>query len=165
MGVVGALDADPPLVAAINQIVSLGGLHRLADADGLHGTTAFRGTSGVMGLQAGDAGQQSTASAVFAPTGRGHDWSQTGPEGLSGFSLRFGEAGQQRNVISIESLVRRGTLMLELGTTLGGPGQVSAYRMTMLDGAPLPDWLRLAGPDLVVLLLKGSGDFLDFEEL
>ena len=147
----GAINADPPLIAAVNEIVSLGGLQRLSDTMSLDGAAAFRGNGNAVGQQAGSLDRHAKAATIFQPGGHGRDWSQTEPEGLGGFSLRFGTFGSERDVITVESLVRRGTLMLEIGSAVNGrDGAVSAYRITALDGSPLPDWLRLAGPDLVL---------------
>jgi hypothetical protein len=65
-------------------------------------------------------------------------------EGLTGFSLRFnllgGSTGSQ---ITIESVVRERTLIVNISDALSDPNRkIVEYRIMQANGAPLPGWLE-----------------------
>ena len=64
--------------------------------------------------------------------------------------MRFGTYSGASDVVALESLVRRSTLLLQLGPAREGwIGAVHTYSLATLDGSPLPSWLQQAGPDVV----------------
>ncbi len=76
-------------------------------------------------------------------------------QGLTGFSLRMSllDSGDSAggDQIVIESLVRDRLLMVHIGNTLTGAEKtVVQYRILQANGAPLPDWLERAGPDMLL---------------
>ncbi len=66
-------------------------------------------------------------------------------KGLSSFSLKFSTAGSDP-VVSIETFVRKGVLIVHLGTT-GFMERDNAveWKVQRVDGRPIPDWLQFAG--------------------
>ena len=151
MSMAGSINSDPPVVAAVNQIVSLGGLQRFSDVISLNGSATLRGSGGGVGHLVRDVAPLANRSSIFSAPAFGRSWASSEPEGLSGFSLRFGDYGPQHDVIAVDSIVRRGTLMLQLGTANDRQADlVRSYSISMLDGSELPAWLQQAGPDLAI---------------
>ncbi len=78
------------------------------------------------------------------------------PLALTGFSLRMnivdaGSEGSSRSQITVDSLVRDRTLIVQISNNLSTPDRsVVEYRVQLSNGAPLPGWLDRVGPDLLL---------------
>ncbi|MEQ1714252.1 MAG: hypothetical protein ABL908_23020, partial [Hyphomicrobium sp.] len=77
-------------------------------------------------------------------------------EGLTGFSLRSEIRGNLTGLsggeqLVIESLVRDDVLNLQFSNTVTqGQRQIVEYRVTQIDGRPVPGWLERVGGDLML---------------
>ena len=84
--------------------------------------------------------------------GAGH-W---GPEGLSGFSLRFSLGIAQSDQshggqVILETLVRDRVLLVQISNTFAmSEGPATEYRIMQADGKPLPDWLDKTNGTLLI---------------
>ena len=135
----GQLGTDGIVLAAANGARSLGGI-------------AWLGANGVITetIRAERAREMmSHAGLDFRVFGGGID-------GLTGFSLRnnvpgnLGGLGNSEQVI-IESLVRNRTLIIQISNTIDpGTKRIIDYKITRVDGTPLPEWLDRAGKDLLI---------------
>ncbi|MGQ0455520.1 MAG: tandem-95 repeat protein [Hyphomicrobium sp.] len=135
----GQLSGDGIVVAAANGVSSLGGIG------------AVNGNGVVV-----DAVRAERAREIAFRAGFDRDFKEYRIDGLPGFSLRHsipGNLGElnAREQIVIESLVRDRTLIMQISNTLErGARKIIEYRITQLDGSPLPGWLNRAASDLLI---------------
>ena len=133
------LTADGVVLAAANGARSLGGMGSLG-ADGVITET----------IRAERAREMLSYAGLHLRVFGG------GIDGLTGFSLRnnvpgnLGGLGNSEQVI-IESLVRNRTLIIQISNTIDpGIKRIADYKITRVDGTPLPEWLDRAGKDLLI---------------
>ncbi len=129
------------IVRAANGVRSLGGIGQFAES----------GTS-IIGETVRYARQLDfSRSPVVVRGGTSGDL-----EGLTGFSLRSEIRGNlaglgDGEMLIIESLVRDDILNLQLSNTISqGNRQIVGYRVTQIDGRPLPGWLERVGTDFLL---------------
>ncbi len=136
-----SISEDGIIVQTTNGVRSLGGIGRF---------TGERGT--IIGETVGNARQFDFSRSPSVARG-----GTTGElEGLTGFSLRSeirgnltGFSGGEQLVI--ESLVRDDVLNLQFSNTVTqGQRQIVEYRVTQIDGRPVPGWLERVGGDLML---------------
>lgn len=70
--------------------------------------------------------------------------------GLSNFSLKFASVSSDP-VISIETFVRKGVLIVQLGASDKlGLNDAVEWKVQRSDGRPIPDWLRFTGQNMLM---------------
>ena len=125
----------------LGSVLSLGGEVSVADAAPVRNPE-----------QLGDHGINPRTDAAWHDGYGGH----REPQGLTGFSLRMdlqqGLAGSSASSqVIVETLVREETLIIQISSRVAASAkQVVEYRVTSLDGGPLPGWLDHVGRDLIV---------------
>ncbi|HPG89017.1 MAG TPA: hypothetical protein PLD46_05155, partial [Hyphomicrobium sp.] len=89
--------------------------------------------------------------------------------GLPGFSLRNNVPGNlgglsAREQVVIESLVRQETLIIQISNTVeSGVKRIVDYRITQIDGKPLPSWLDRAAKDLLIGRREAGVESIDLK--
>ena len=90
-------------------------------------------------------------------------------EGLPGFSLRNNVPGNlgglsAREQVVIESLVRQETLIIQISNTVeAGVKRIVDYRISQIDGTPLPGWLNRAAKDLLIGRREAGVEYIDLK--
>ena len=161
----------PFIVDAVNEIDDLNGTDAVDEehgiiVDAVDNINALNGTGTVEGedpavleaVRAIDALRQvhkengALASSIY------EDWDV---EGLTGFSLKFGYAEGYGDGLTddssvgeliIETYVRQRILFIDVNNTFDPSthGTVLRYDVTMMDGSPVPDWVRIVRDGFIV---------------
>ena len=137
--VAGQLGANGAVLAAANGLRSLDGVASFTD-NGIVVETV----------------RVERAREILLNAGFDRSFQEYRIEGLPGFSLRNNIPGNlgglsTREQIIIESLVRQDTLIIQLSNTIeSGAKRIVDYRITQVDGSPLPAWLDHAAKDLLI---------------
>jgi large repetitive protein len=143
------------VMSAVGQFQPLNGIPSLMQLLSLSGLPPFDQGQGIVEVEIDHLTEmwRTQNSLLQAADGNPSDW---GPEGLKGFSLKFGLAQGQngagmRERIAIESLLRDRVLMVNVTPFGDFDGvRVAQLRCTQLNGAALPVWLDEAGNGFLI---------------
>ena len=144
--------ADGAIMSAADQADPLSGTNSSTGVMSLNGLPSLSGSSSILGTEIDrlDGIWSSVQRLVSSGAGAGGTW---GPEGMTGFSLRYGGLGgsSTSELISIESLVRERALMINaqgIGHEAGK--SVVEFRFLQANGRPLPSWLNEASDGFLI---------------
>ena len=148
--VAGQLGANGAVLAAANGVRSLDGVAWVTDNSVVVETVRVE-----------------RAREILLNAGFDRTFQEYKIEGLPGFSLRNNVPGNlgglsAREQVVIESLVRQDTLIVQFSNTLAsGSKRIIDYRITQLDGTPVPGWLNQASKDLLIGRREASVEKVD----
>ncbi len=134
---------------------SLGGTNSMTEQLSLSGLPSLSGTNSILGTEIDrlNGFWGSFQAAADTGSGGGGTW---GPEGMTGFSLRYGAPGTlggsaESEVLVVESLVRQRTLMINAQALGRISGQaITEFRFVQANGKPLPSWLDEASDGFLI---------------
>ena len=171
-----SMSVDGAVLDAVKGVQSLGSISGQIGVDGivlaaanqvsdLHGITGSLAIGDAAGSSPWTTARIWQLAHVLETHAYGRSISTWDPQGLTGFSLLIGllgtSDGSARTQIILESLVREGTLIVQISNSVfDASKQVAEYRVMQADGKPLPSWLDRAGPDVLIGRRPADLDFV-----
>ena len=139
--VANSISAERPVVAAVNEVQSLGGTAYLDPQAG-------RGQVVATMVQRLEQGSQFALLAASAPGGQPFE-ARSFLGHSSGIALKTIDMAGRLDEVRIETIRHRSMLYLQLveQSAPRGDRDVIDYRIRMADGSPVPEWLRRIGPE------------------
>ena len=132
-----------PVLASINMFRSLDGLPTLNRLQSLQGVVSLSQADGPVDVVV-DHMRRTEQGSDGVGERTGGLW---GADTISGFSLKYGEANGVHEAITIESIVRNSTLILNARPSDGFAGhEIESYELHAIGEGELPKWLKEIAP-------------------